>query len=314
MLSIMKKCAVFSCLGLGDGLITLVLSHNLSLNGYAVTTYHPFLNQMQSWFPSLPIIPFPETALEMTLASFDRFFIMYERSERMQAILTYCQTHYKEKTTVLNPIATAKTNYPYWEQGRFDGRVPFVENLYQFCRGVLKLSVVTKNNGIVIPEGLLSRKHKERVIIHPTSSRPGKNWSQKKFLALGKKLERKGLKPIFILTDAEKKEWAQVNTLGSADLSSLAAYVYESGHMIGNDSGIGHLASCFGLPTVTICRNKQASAFWRPSWSPAEVITPASWVPNLKGLRLRDQYWKQWISVRRVFSVFLSQLKKQLPH
>ncbi|MBS0620544.1 MAG: hypothetical protein JSS61_03690, partial [Verrucomicrobia bacterium] len=131
----MKRCAVFSCMGLGDGLIALVLSNNLRLNGSVVTTFHPFLSSLQGWFPRLPIAPFPP--LEK-LAQFDAFFIIYEKSPWMQAIIAHCQTHFPQQTKILNPIATPNRDYPYWEVGKFDGRRPFVENLYNFCKEELQ--------------------------------------------------------------------------------------------------------------------------------------------------------------------------------
>jgi heptosyltransferase-3 len=304
----MQQCAVFSCLGLGDGLISLVLSHNLCLNGFLTTTFHPFLQGLQEWFPSTPIVPFPpQEEIGDQLAKFDRFFIMYERSSRMRAILEHCEKYYPEKTTVLNPIATPKTDYPYWENGRFDGTRPFVDNLYMFCRDLLKLAVVTKGNGVVIPQGILPRRYLKRVMIHPMSSRPGKNWPQEKFLRLADHLKKKGYRPVFALTEEEKKEWdlKEIESPSFANLSEVAAYVCESGYMVGNDSGIGHLASCFSLPTVTICRSPQALDFWRPAWSRGDVVGPYGWIPNIKGLRLRDEHWKKWVSVSRVLSSFL---------
>ncbi len=304
----MQTCAVFSCLGLGDGLISLVLSHNLSLNGYQVTTFHPFLHGMQEWFPSTPLTPFPPLdQLDEHLARFDRFFLMYERSDRMRAIQAYLEKTYPEKITVLNPIATPKTNYPYWGNGRFDGRRPFVDNLYAYCRDLLRLPVVTKGNGIVIPQAVVPRRHLNRVVIHPMSSRAGKNWPAHKFIQLAKRLKSLRYQPVLILTELEKKEW-DLNEIEAPSFSSLgevAAFVCESGYLIGNCSGMGHLASCLSLPTVTICRSRQASDFWRPGWSPGTVVAPFDWIPNLKGMRLRDEHWKKWVSVGRVFSTFL---------
>ena len=89
-----------------------------------------------------------------------------------------------------------------------------------------------------------------------------------------------------------------------ANLSELAVFVCESGYMVGNDSGIGHLASNFGLPTLTICRSYQNALFWRPAWTIGEVITPSPWIPNLKGLRWRDRHWKKWISVNKALKGF----------
>ena len=116
----MSKCAVLSCLGLGDGLISLILSHNLRLHGYQVTTYHPFLDQLAAWFPHLPIQPFPPLEeLAKTLAECSRIFIFYEKSPWMQAIIAHCLEHYPANTLILNPIATPNRDYAYWENGKF---------------------------------------------------------------------------------------------------------------------------------------------------------------------------------------------------
>ena len=303
----MKRCAVFSCLGLGDGLISLLLSNNLQLNGFTVTSFHPFLDALQDWFPHLPIRRFPSlTDVEPSLQEFDHFFIIYEKSPWMQAILTHCEKHYPQQTTVLNPIATGNRDYPYWENGRFDGNRPFVDNLYVFCKDLLKLPILTKGNGIVIPDRLQPKRFDKRVIFHPTSSRPGKNWARVKFLELGRMLIDEGYHPVFILTQEERQGWDTGNMDAPSfdTLSDLAAFISESGYMIGNDSGIGHLASCLGLPTLTICRSRQSARFWRPAWTAGEVITPSVLIPNLKGLRLRDQHWKKWITVRQALNRF----------
>lgn len=304
----MKRCAVFSCLGMGDGLMALVLSSNLQLNGGIATTFHPFLDSLQDWFPRLPICKFPSPdELEPVLSQYDRFFIMYEKSSWMQAILQHCHQHYRDKTTVLNPIATPRRDYPYWEGGRFDGNRPFVENLYAFCKDVLRFTVVTKSNGISVPEAVQLRRFPNRVVIHPSSSREGKNWPKEKYLQLIRRLHNEGYAASLILTLEERLRWGLDGNEAPlfSNLIEMASYIAESGYMIGNDSGIGHLASCLGLPTLTICRSLQASKFWRPAWARGQVVTPSPWVPNIKGLRLRDKHWKKWISVDKVLNSFV---------
>lgn len=292
------RCAVFSCMGLGDGLLALILSNNLARAGHQVATYHPFLQGLQSWFPHLPLLPFPKEQIPL----YDRYFIIYERTPWMQTILDHCLSHFREKTTVLNPIATPHCDYPYWEEGRFDGNQPFADNLFVFCRDQLKLPRPTKENGIQPPADL--KKCPSRVIIHPTSSRAGKNWTRSKFLTLAKQLEADGLEPAFILTEKEKIAWPEIDPPQFATLADLARFVAESGSMVGNDSGIGHLASCLGLPTLIICRSKLAANFWRPAWERGEVLYPPRWIPNLKGMRWRDRHWQKFISVNRVHSLF----------
>ncbi len=303
----MKKCAVFSCLGLGDGLIALVLSNNLHLNGAQTATFHPFLGSLQAWFPHLPLYPFPSSEeLESAFKQFDKFYIILEKTPWMQAILQHCKTHYPEKTTVLNPIATPNRDYPYWEEGRFNGSRPFVDNLFTYCKDLLKFTVVTKSNGVCAPEKVAQKRFARRVVIHPMSSREGKNWPKEKYVQLSTQLKAQGYIPSMILTEEERKGWnlKGVEAPLFQNLEEMAAYIAESGFMIGNDSGIGHLASCLGLPTITICRSAQSSKFWRPAWARGEVITPASWIPNIKGLRLRDKHWKKWISVEKVLQRF----------
>lgn len=302
------KNAVFCCKGLGDGLISLILSHNLSLNGHSVETFHPFLAGMQEWFPQIPLNPLPsEEDLENALSHFDRIFIFYEKLPRMLHILQICQEKFKGKTIVLNPIATPLCDYPYWENGRFDGTKTIAENLHAFSSQVLKLPLTTRSNGIVIPPPYRHKKYPNRVAIHATSSRPGKNWPLEKFCKLSSYLSSLGFDPFFLFSKEEAREYKTMeNAYIFESLNDLAGFVSESGWMVGNDSGIGHLASCLGLPTVTICRSAMGAAFWRPGWAPGSVLTPAPWIPNLKGMRLRDEMWQRWIGVPKVLKTFLN--------
>ncbi|MFI5334407.1 MAG: glycosyltransferase family 9 protein [Chlamydiales bacterium] len=303
------KTAVLSCMGLGDGLISLILSQNLYLNGWQPVTFHPFLSGLQSWFPHLPIASFPaEEKIAATFDEFEKIFLFYEKSPGMLAILKYCEERCPEKLTVLNPIATPNRDYPYWENGRFDGNYPFAENLFHYCKDVLKLKKTSLENGIQPPSAAIARAHPERVILHPMSSRDGKNWPKEKFVELSSLLVKGGYEPKFILTQQEKEAWKEfhIDAPAFSSLNDLAHFIYESGYMIGNDSGIGHLASCLGVPTLTICRNIYSAKFWRPAWTHGEVIFPSPLVPNLKLLRWRDRHWKRWISVPQVMKRFKS--------
>jgi len=291
------KVAVFSCAGLGDCLLTTILSHNLALEGHEVVTFHPFMSQLQRWFPHLPIHSFPPKFEE-----FDRFFIFYEKSDWMMRVLDTCLKNYRDQTTVLNPIATPNTDYPYWEEGQFDGSQTFADNLVSFCRTVLGIKNGVKSNGIAIPSELQPRRYMNRVVLHPTSSRPGKNWPRAKFLKLAEKLRKKGYEPVFIVSPAERVDWPEAPAFEGLD--AMARFVCESGYMIGNDSGIGHLASCLGVPTVSLFKNERTAHFWRPAFAPGECCLPRGWLPNLKGLRWRDKYWHWNLSVREVIRTF----------
>ncbi|MFY7843377.1 MAG: glycosyltransferase family 9 protein [Rhabdochlamydiaceae bacterium] len=297
------KCAIFSCLGLGDGLISLVLAHNLKLNGAEVHTFHPMLDQMQGWFPHLPVLPFSSF---QDPSQYDHFFIFYEKSERMLNILKTCQSLHPEKTHVLNPIATMKTDYPYWEEGEFRGDLSFVHNLYNYAQNKLHLEKVTISNGLLIPPSIHINKDPLRVIIHPTSSKASKNWLKSRFIKLRCSLKERGFNPVFVVSPREYPDWKDEEALTFPSLNELATFVAGSGYMVGNDSGIGHLASNLGLPTLTICRRESYAKFWAPSWSRGKVIYPSNMIPNIKKLRIRDNYWAHFISQKKVLKTFMN--------
>jgi hypothetical protein len=287
------KIAIFSCAGLGDCLLTLILSENWRRAGHETVTFHPFMQEMQEWFPHLPIRPFPPQHEE-----FDEFIVVYEKSPWMKEVLDTCLARYPQQTTILNPIATPNCDYPYWEGGRFDGRVPFADNLVTFCKS--RLGAAEKVNGFVVPAEV--RRKPKQVVIHPTSSRPGKNWPRGKFLKLAGLLKKRGYDPVFVVSPAERSLWPEAPPF--QNLGEMARCVAGSGFMIGNDSGIGHLASLLGIPTISLFKNERTADFWRPSFAPNVAITPKGWLPNLKGLRWRDQYWHWGISTRRVIRAF----------
>ncbi len=291
------KYAIFSCSGLGDCLLTLIISENLHRQGHEVTTFHPFMSEFQPWFPHLPIRPFSPNYRE-----FDRFIVMYEKSTWMKEVLDTCLAKRRKETIVLNPIATPNTDYPYWEEGRFDGRVPFADNLVTFCRDILGLSSAKKANGLILPSDIKLNVKPKQVVIHPTSSRPGKNWPRAKFLKLASAIEKRGYEPIFIVSPKERAEWPEAPPF--PNLEAMARCVAESGLMVGNDSGIGHLASYFGIPTMTFFKNERTADFWKPAFAPNFALTPKGWLPNLKGLRWRDRYWHWGISVHRALCTF----------
>lgn len=298
------RCAVFPCLGLGDGLLSLILSYNLVLEGHKVDTFHPFLGQMQPLFPATPLLPRGEKPA-IDLARYDKVFIFYEKSDWMEALLAEACAHHREKTHVLNPIATPLHDYPYWEEGAFEGTMPLGDNLVAFCAKKLGMKAPCKANGIVLAKEKLLAKHSSRVVIHPTSSRLGKNWTPSKYLRFAEVIAKRGFEPVFILSPEEQALWPEVKAPRFADLIELTYFVAASGFMVGNDSGIGHLASCVGVPTLTICRSQMAADFWRPCFSQGEVIVPPRWIPNLKGLRWRDKKWQHFVPVSQVTNRFL---------
>jgi heptosyltransferase III len=297
------KVAVFACKGLGDGLISLILAHNLRKSGKEVLVYHPFLGQMASWFPKYFFEKISEEDdWEKKFSQMEHLFFFYEDSARIRPLIRLAMQYYPQKTTILNPIATKNKDYPYWAHAKFNGSCSLVENLEVFCKTILHLEIVERKNGILPPSRLIKNRYPHRIVIHPSSSREGKNWPKEKFAILSCRLRKSGFDPVFIVSKEEASLFSGVleNLQSFSNLSEMAAFIYESGYMIGNDSGIGHLASCLGIPTVTICRSIRSITFWRPDFSQGVIVSPSLWIPNPKSFRMRDKFWKRWISVGSV--------------
>ena len=308
-----RKCAVISCPGLGDGLLSLIVSNNMHLNGWEVTTYHDKkLCQLQQWFPHLPIVPFShENSLQEFLSSFEKIFVSYSTSSKyIQNIISEGKKPQWNNVTVLNPCCSrSQGKQPFYEDACFSSNVPMVENLQQFCENILLLPKTTKSNGLIVPYDLVYRKYKKRVVIHPTSAKKGKCWSFAKYIKLAKQLKKEGFKPVFIADLLEQKKIEQkflsnIEMPHFSHLGEVAKFIYESGYMIGNDSGIGHLASCLEIPTISLFRNNRVAKLWRPAWMKGEIVSPSPFIPNIAGFRLRDKKWQKFVSIKKILKRF----------
>ncbi|HSX26405.1 MAG TPA: glycosyltransferase family 9 protein [Chlamydiales bacterium] len=304
-----QRAGVFCHNGLGDGINCLVLSNNLHLNGWKVDTYQNSVGSMQNWFPHLPVMPYPKMdELPRILGAYDWFFVVQnDTDEFVLKLIQEGKRRFPERLKVIYLYPSKNiVNEPYYGDCLTNPAVSIAENMRLFCEKILHLPKIANSNGFIPLPGLQFRKYKKRVAIHPTSARITRNWPKEKYVKLALHLKEEGYEPVFIPGTKEKEEWVsagfEVPVFQTLDL--LARYIYESGYLIGNDSGLGHLASALGIPTLTFCRRKTWANMWAPSFQKGVVVTPPSWIPNISGFRLRDRHWKKFISIgmaRRAF-------------
>lgn len=304
------KAGVFCHNGLGDGVVSLVLSNNLQLNGWKVDTYQNTIGSMQRWIPHLPILPYPPAdQVERMLHEYQWLFIFQnDSSEFIQKLIAEGKWRDPDQVKVIYIYPSRRiVNEPYYQDAQIDPDLSVAENLRRFCENILHLPKITASNGVIPPAGLRHRFYDKRVLIHPTSSRPGKNWSRDKFIELAWHLQREGFEPFLILGASDREAWKEQSHLFAPlfpALDDAASYIYESAYLLGNDSGFAHLASCLGVPTLTVSRRKALARLWAPSFTPGVVVTPHPWIPNIRGLRLRDRYWQSFISTEKVLRAF----------
>jgi heptosyltransferase III len=309
----MKKCAIFCSFGLGDGLLFLILSHNLELNGYQTTTYHNSLDQLKNWFINLNIKKYPDISdVYEELCQYDLIIINKDSNTVNKEIQKISKRDFSKITYFLKPTTykgkrDLKKEYLHPE-------ISMAQNLVNFCNNELNLKNVIKSNGITPLKNLQFKKFK-RVVIHPTSRQSSRNWPREKFIKLAKLLKLKKYDVSFVMSREEREHWIDIKKHGIdlpsfENLSKLAQYIYESKFFIGNDSGVSHLASCLNIPSLTIFTTKRKVALWKSDFSYSKQIWPWSILPNIKGLRLRDKYWKKLISTNCVYRKF-NKLEKE---
>ncbi len=303
------KAAVFCHNGLGDGVNCLVLSNHLHINGWQVDTFQNTIGSMQNWFPHLPVQPYPKLdEIPRILNAYEWFFIVQnDTDDFVKTLIREAKKRNPEKVKVLYLYPSPNiVNEPYYLDCLTNHKKSIAENFRIVCREVLRLPKIVSGNGFIPPHDLIKHKYPSRIVIHPTSARTTRNWPKEKFVKLALHLKAAGFQPIFIPGQKDLPEWQNLEfEIQNFDtLDALSRYIYESGFLIGNDSGLGHLASALGIPTLTLCRRLAWAKMWAPSFHHNIVITPSSLIPNIRGLRLRDRHWKKFISVKKVLKGF----------
>jgi hypothetical protein len=329
--------ALCASYGLGDGLLFLIIANNLHQNGFSVTFYSDFVSQLKDWLPYIGTKPFPvnQRSIETSFRGYDLTIAdgvsvvgnAYRLSTCPEAfkhcifigMSRFGQDLANKKFCISRKIQNQANAQAFIAMSRCSGTVlsrlnprnTMVDNIATFCRDMMHLKNVNRSNGLIPPANLTYQKYRNRVIIHPESTKEAKNWLPSQFLKLSWYLKRQGWFPIFIVSPKERAEWKSRVRMAFPmplfnSLSELASYIYESGIMIGTDSGIGHLASSLGIPTITIHRKRDPHYRWRPGWHTGKIVTPLVSI-TIK----RKCYWRRALPVQKVISAIKS-LNKQI--
>lgn len=298
---------------LGDALIAMVTINNLVRRGYAVEVFGDYIYALRDWFPWVkvfPHVPYAETKIADNAygksrdTSYDTALLrkifspysvvlhMYDDdSNRLAAYLSW------------HPCSVALSNSPLYKS-----RFSMVDIQTAICRTELGLFDISRENNIRPLSHLVAHRHLRRVIFHPTSFLTRKNWPKHKFILLAQKLMRLDYEVSFIVAQEERSEWRDVINSDIAlpelaSLSAVATFIYESGFFIGNDSGIGHLASNLGVPTVSIILRPGVARQWRPTWADGEVVLSPAW---LNPRPVKEKLWKHFVTVGMVLKKFIA--------
>jgi len=136
---------------------------------------------------------------------------------------------------------------------------------------------------------------RDRIIFHPGSGDPNKNYPPDFWLKLlersGRETTLQGLKETVLLGPAEEHlvSFFRENHLTiqseisfCADKETLTALLREAALYFGHDSGITHLAAMSGTPTIALFRGSDVNQ-WRPLGPRVKVIDSKEAGPELVG-------------------------------
>jgi heptosyltransferase-3 len=275
----------------------MVIVHNLSRYGIAIDVYGRPAHALREWFPRVHIRPLPAAQdSHAVLAAYDTVLQMQRHEPYADLVDTHPgAVHLREVLYAKNAGCMA-------------------QRFATFCRDRFGLPQTTIDNGIVPPRQLHHRRHPTRVLIHPEASRADKRWLPRRFIAVAKRLRAAGYDVHFVIAPHERERWRALGAEGFETtefdkLHDLACWVYESGWCIANDSGIGHLASNLGVPTISLFRRRGISQSWRPAWGRGDVVLPWQWVPTAF---LKERLWRQTLTCARVLAAFKRMVRNDL--
>lgn len=301
-----KTAAILPSKGIGDALLMMIAAQNLLQQGFDVTTFHESLLDLQAWFTQHKFEKRPKHGELKKIAShYDLIIVQNDNSETISTLIQQARSHlsifYPSYQAYKHPLLSPLDQV-------FFPHLSMAENIAKATASLLNIREISKDNGLKPLDHLIHRKYKKRIAIHPTSSLKSKNWSPSKFLALAKLLHQNQFDPVFVMSDAEKKEWEFLSSTPFSlqafkRVDDLAAFLYESAGLVGNDSLSGHLASNLQIPTIIVADNQKLMQLWRPGWLSGVVVTPPLWIPNFKGMRIREKWWRHFISPKKIFKL-----------
>jgi ADP-heptose:LPS heptosyltransferase len=120
------------------------------------------------------------------------------------------------------------------------------------------------------------------IVIHPGAASPARRWPAERFGAVARQLSESG-HPILVTGTRAEKPIAEAvirsgdlpassNLCGQLDLSQLAATISGVRLLISGDTGVAHLASAYGRPSVVLFGPTPPSQWGPPSNGPHTVL------------------------------------------
>lgn len=293
-MTLLKRIAVLPASGIGDALIFHSAARALEAQKWRVDMFSEALSTFGCWLPTGHFFPTPPlSSLPSLFALYDAVLLQHDNSEKARLV----QSASKGK-----PVYTIYGSHHPGKHPPLDPTFDFVcdrslSMLQNAETALAHFFGAPPVQGLFFspPKGLIHRKYKRRIAIHPTSRSLEKNWTASRFLLAAEMLKKEGFDPVFTVAPYERDFWPGAPLFAS--LEELSSFLYESGAFLGNDSGLGHIASALYLPHVILGPSQEQLALWAPGWKSGKLLSPSPWLLQGRWLRRR---WKSLISTKKV--------------
>ncbi len=139
--------------------------------------------------------------------------------------------------------------------------------------------VVTAGTGLAVAAGAAPADREHPIVLHPGSGSPSKNWPFDRFIELARRLADLG-QAAWVLGPAEEesgmsatlaREIPDAARWRNLSVSELARRLAGSRLLVGNDSGVEHLAAAVGCPVVVLF-GASDPAVWAPRGTSVTVV------------------------------------------
>jgi ADP-heptose:LPS heptosyltransferase len=152
----------------------------------------------------------------------------------------------------------------------------------RWCRLLVLAGIPADPDDLQLPPPALTPPLSGAIVVHPGAAFPARRWPAERFGAVARQLGETGHPIVVTGTRAEKRIVEAVissgdlpansNLCGELDLGRLAASISSARLLISGDTGVAHLASAYGTPSVVLFGPTPPSQWGPPPHGPHTVL------------------------------------------
>ncbi|WP_297209581.1 MULTISPECIES: glycosyltransferase family 9 protein [Thermodesulfovibrio] len=240
------KVLIYRIGGLGDSILTFPVIEILNKKGYDITVWGN-----------------PEYFILCRMAGFCNKVTFYEPKEKFDFAIVFSKNRaisgFSENSIYVKPIPEEEEWVVKWYLKK------------------LNLSEEPFSNKLNL--GLKVEKKSNLCIIHPGSGSIKKAPEKTFFIELANLIRKKGFEILFLVGPAERKTWQEGKDIFYSDnIIEVAETLLKASLYIGVDSGISHLSSYLGVPSIVIFGPTNPKV-WHPIGVKTHLIRESSCPP-----------------------------------